>query len=72
MEDRLRLTIAFDEPDESGWIVAHVVEVPGAVSQGRTREEAHDNVIDALKLMLSPDEGERGDDAVELHVRLSA
>lgn len=72
MEDRLRLTIAYDEPDEDGWIVAHVVEVPGAVSQGRTREEAHDNVIDALKLMLSPDDDESSDEAVELQVRLSA
>ena len=49
-------TIAFDEPDEDGWIVARVVEVPGALSQGRTREEARENVIDALRLMLSPDD----------------
>jgi predicted RNase H-like HicB family nuclease len=54
--DRLRLTIAFDEPDEDGWIVARVVEVPGALSQGRTREEARENVIDALQLMLTPDD----------------
>lgn len=56
MSDTLRLTIAFDEPDEQGWIVARVVEVPGALSQGRTREEARENVIDALRLMLTPDE----------------
>jgi predicted RNase H-like HicB family nuclease len=56
MGDTLRLTIAFDEPDEQGWIVARVVEVPGALSQGRTREEARENVIDALRLMLTPDE----------------
>ena len=52
---KLRLTIAYEEPDEDGWIVARVVEVSGAMSQGRTREEARDNVIDALQLMLSPD-----------------
>lgn len=46
MSDTLRLTIAFEEPDEDGWIVARVVEVPGALSQGRTREEARSNVID--------------------------
>jgi hypothetical protein len=40
MSETLRLTIAYDEPDEDGWIVARVVEVPGAISQGRTREEA--------------------------------
>ena len=58
MSDTLRLTIAFEEPDEDGWIVARVVEVPGALSQGRTREEARENVIDALRLVLTPD----GDD----------
>jgi predicted RNase H-like HicB family nuclease len=56
MSERLRLTISYDEPDEEGWIVARVVEVPGALSQGRTREEARQNVIDALRLMLSPDD----------------
>ena len=56
MREKLRLTIAFDEPDEQGWIVARVVEVPGALSQGRTREEARENVIDALRLLLTPDD----------------
>jgi predicted RNase H-like HicB family nuclease len=56
VSDTLRLTIAFDEPDEEGWIVARVLEVPGAMSQGRNREEARANVIDALRLMLSPDD----------------
>ena len=50
------MTISYDEPDEEGWIVARVVEVPGALSQGRTREEARENVIDALRLMLAPDD----------------
>ena len=58
MSDKLRLTIAFDEPDEVGWTVARIVEVPGAMSQGRTRDEARENVIDALRLMLSPDDGD--------------
>jgi predicted RNase H-like HicB family nuclease len=56
MSDTLRLTITYDEPDEEGWIVARVVQVPGAMSQGRTREEARENVIDALRLMLTPDD----------------
>jgi predicted RNase H-like HicB family nuclease len=55
MTERLRLTIAYDEPDEEGWIVARVIEVPGAISQGRTRSDARENVIDALRLMLSSD-----------------
>ena len=61
MSDELRMTIVYEPPDESGWIVARVVEVPGAVSQGRTRGEARENVLNALRLMLSPD------DAVEAH-----
>ncbi|MEX2448472.1 MAG: hypothetical protein WD404_06990 [Solirubrobacterales bacterium] len=48
--------IAFDSPDEEGWIVARILEVPGAVSQGRTREEARENVLDALRTVLAPDE----------------
>jgi predicted RNase H-like HicB family nuclease len=56
MSETLRLTITYDEPDEDGWIVARVVQVPGAISQGRTREEARENVIDALRLILAPDD----------------
>jgi predicted RNase H-like HicB family nuclease len=58
MSEHLRMTITYDEPDEEGWIVARVAEVPGALSQGRTREEARENVIDALRLMLAPDDGD--------------
>jgi predicted RNase H-like HicB family nuclease len=56
MNDKLQMTIAYDEPDEDGWIVARVLEVPGAMSQGKTREEARENVVDALQLMLAPDD----------------
>ena len=56
MSDTLRLTITYDEPDEDGWVVPRIVQVPGAISQGRSREEARENVIDALRLMLAPDD----------------
>jgi len=56
MPASLDFTVAFDAPDEHGWIVARVLEVPGAVSQGRTWEEARTNVIDALQTALTPDE----------------
>ena len=49
-------TISFDSPDKEGWIVARVLEVPGAISQGRTREEARENALDALRTVLTPDE----------------
>lgn len=66
------MTIAFEDPDEDGWIVAQVVEVPGAISQGRTRQEARENVIDALRLMLSSDEGRPSDESVAVELLLSA
>jgi predicted RNase H-like HicB family nuclease len=59
MPESLQLTIAYDEPDEDGWIVVRVLQVPGVLSQGRTREEARANVIDALRLMLAPDDDQR-------------
>lgn len=49
-------TISFDSPDEEGWIVARILKVPGAMSQGRTREEARENVLDALRTVLTLDE----------------
>jgi len=56
VSEHLRMTISYEDPDEEGWIVVRVNEVPGALSQGRTREEARENVIDALRLMLAPDD----------------
>jgi predicted RNase H-like HicB family nuclease len=49
-------TIAFEPPDGDGWIVARVLEIPGAMSQGRTRDEARANALDALRTVLTPDE----------------
>lgn len=51
MSESLRLTIVYEE-GEDGWIVASVPEVPGAHSQGKTRDEARANVIDALRGLL--------------------
>lgn len=63
--NKLRLTILIDESDEDGWIVARISGVPGAISQGRTREEARENIIDALRLMLAPDEDDANADRNE-------
>jgi len=60
MSDSLQLTIIY-EPGGDGWIIATIPEVPGTMSQGRTREEARANVIDALQLMLSPEPGQDGE-----------
>lgn len=56
MAASIDFTISFENPDEQGWIVARILEVPGAMSQGRTREEARENVLDALRTVLTPDE----------------
>jgi predicted RNase H-like HicB family nuclease len=42
------LTIHYEDA-EDGWVSAQIEEVPGAISQGRTREEARCNVISALR-----------------------
>ena len=37
---------------EDGWIMATVPELPGAVTQGETMEEARANIKDAVELLL--------------------
>lgn len=54
------LTIVYEDGDD-GWIVVSIPAVPGVLSQGRTREEARENVLDALALMLSPEPVAAGD-----------
>lgn len=40
------------QPVEDGWIMATVPELPGAVTQGATLEEARANIKDAVELLL--------------------
>ena len=70
----LTLTIVFEE-DESGWIVASVPEVPGVHSQGKSRDEARENVIDALRGILELRFGEHAltesppdSESLQLHI----
>jgi predicted RNase H-like HicB family nuclease len=74
MAPSVDFTISFDPPDEEGWIVARVLEVSGAISQGRTREEARENVLDALRTVLTPDEELAGEtaEADREHLRFTA
>jgi predicted RNase H-like HicB family nuclease len=51
VSESLQLTIVY-EPGEDGRVIASVPEVPGVHSQGKTREEARENVIDALHGIL--------------------
>jgi len=74
MSESLRLTVRFEDAGQ-GWILATIPEVPGAISQGRTRAEARGNVIDALRGVLTPDEqlaGQRmGADAEPLDLTIA-
>ena len=47
-------------PGEDGFVCAQIAEVPEAISQGRTLEEAEANVAEAFELALEwrRDEGE--------------
>jgi len=51
MSGPLHLTIVYEEGDD-GWIVVSIPEVPGVLSQGRTKEEAREMALDALEGML--------------------
>ena len=48
---RLELTVLIDE-GEDGWWVAEIPQIPGALSQGRTPEEARANVLDAAETLM--------------------
>jgi len=40
------------EPQEGGGYTAQCVEIPGAISQGETKEEALANIKEAIELVL--------------------
>ena len=44
-------TAIYEHTDDGWWIVS-VPEIPGAHSQGRTREEAREMIQDAVRLLL--------------------
>ena len=52
MSDPLHLTIVYEKDPDSDWIVVSIPEVPGVLSQGKTREEAREMILDALAGML--------------------
>ena len=46
-----KLTAIYEHTDDGWWVVS-VPEIPGAHSQGRTREEAREMVRDAVRVLL--------------------
>jgi predicted RNase H-like HicB family nuclease len=55
MTGQVRLTIRYTDAGD-GWVTAQIAEIPAAISEGRTRAEARENVLDALQVVLTPDE----------------
>jgi predicted RNase H-like HicB family nuclease len=43
---------AIIEEGEDGWFVGQIEEVPAAMSQGKTLKSLHNNLLDALNLIL--------------------
>jgi predicted RNase H-like HicB family nuclease len=54
MDSALNLTAVFEEVPQSdgGGYVAFCEEIPGAITQGETLDEARENLKDAVQLML--------------------
>ena len=47
-----KLTIIYEQ-GKDGWWIATVPEFPGAFSQGKTKAEARENVLDALGELMA-------------------
>ncbi len=50
------------EPGEDGYFVAHVPSLKSCWSQGKTRDEALQNIREAIDLYLQPEANELGED----------
>jgi predicted RNase H-like HicB family nuclease len=48
----LTFHLSFERDEESGWFTVHIIELPGCISQGATREEAKANIANALEACM--------------------
>jgi predicted RNase H-like HicB family nuclease len=73
VSESIELTIVYEQ-GEDGWVIASIPEVAGVHSQGKTRKEARENVLDVLRLMLSPEPTSDGDrrEREKLHLTIAA
>ncbi|ACB52195.1 hypothetical protein cce_2847 [Crocosphaera subtropica ATCC 51142] len=58
-------------PDEDGYIIAEVPSLPGCISQGETRQEALQNIQEAITLHLEVLE-ERGELIPEDNIEITS
>lgn len=56
------------EPAEEGGFTAFVEELPGAISQGETLDEARENLKDAIQLILEVNREKALDDVDEARI----
>lgn len=49
--EQRQYTVVYEDV-EDGWVMARVPELPGAVTQGKDREEAREMIKDAVELLL--------------------
>ncbi|MEK6959913.1 MAG: type II toxin-antitoxin system HicB family antitoxin [Nanoarchaeota archaeon] len=47
-------------PGEDGYFVVEALDLPGCISQGRTKEEALKNIKEAIELYLDSPQHENG------------
>ena len=60
MERERRFPVVL-RPGEDGWIVAECPMIPGCISQGRTREEALRNIVEAIQVCIEGGEEPLGE-----------
>ena len=56
------------EPGEEGGYTVHVPGLPGCISEGDTREEALQNIREAIDLYLEAVEGDFGENAEQVEI----
>lgn len=65
----MKLTLVISKGEE--FFIATIKEIPAVISQGKTVEEAKENVIDALKLYLEDMQQEPGNENTVLEEDLT-
>lgn len=63
----MKLQVVLEPSDEGGFTV-YVPALPGCISEGNSRDEAMENIREAIKLYLEPIEDDFNPDAQVLEI----